>query len=206
MTDAEWQPSAELATVVADLLEDHDVASAGSNGEGRVYPSVDLGGYAVLAADESGIAHALERLPPLKVGARLYPVRLAQHGPYHTPLVAHVAEAARATLGELRWSAPRVTLVDGRGARWTPWSTDPRALRDYTLGEQLVTPYRFASSVQVILREYAPELLLLPGPGNTLGGICGQIVVGEGYRGIRTRRNFESAQAGGRPVILSMGR
>ncbi|HSM38800.1 MAG TPA: hypothetical protein VK838_05650 [Candidatus Limnocylindrales bacterium] len=203
LTDADWRPSADLATVVADLLED---AAGWGDGHGRLYPSVDLGGYAVLAGAEAGIATALKRLPPLSVGARLYPLRLAQHGPYHTPLVAHVAEAARATLADLRWSAPQVTVIDGRGQRWTPWSTDPRDLREYTLGEQLVTPYRFAGGIRVILREYAPDLLVLPGPGNTLGGICGQIAVDEGYHAIRARADFDAAQASGRPLVLSMRR
>lgn len=200
LAGADWIPSPELAGIVADAL-----ALIGEE-TGRRYPSVDLGGYAVLAGDEAGVATLLRTLPPLKVGERLYPLRLAQHGPYHTPLVAHVGEAARATLADLAWSSPSVTLVDGRGARWTPWSTDPAALRDYTLGLQLITPYRFATGIHVILREHAPDVLVLPGPGNTLGGICGQIVVAEGYRGLRSRADFEAAQAGNNPIILSMRR
>lgn len=199
LTDAEWRPSPELAAIVVDAL------APGDEEAGQRYPSVELGGYAVLAGDAAGVAELLRRLPPLTVGERLYPLRLAQHGPYHTPLVAHVAEAARATLSDLRWSPPQVTVVDGRGARWTPWSTDPDALRDYTLGEQLTTPYRFATSVRVILREMAPERLVLPGPGNTLGGVCGQIVVQEGYHGIHSREDFMAVQ-GTHPVILSMRR
>jgi [acyl-carrier-protein] S-malonyltransferase len=200
VSDAEWRPSAELTDAVADALE------FGAQDGGRIYPSIDLGGYAVLAADEPGMAALQRMLPPVRLGERLYPLRLAQHGPYHTPLVAHVAEAAQATLGSLDWRRPRVALVDGRGARWTPWSTDPEALRDYTLGPQLTTPYQFAAGIHVILREHAPELLVLPGPGNSLGGVCGQVVVQEGYRGIRSRSDFESAQASDRPVIRSMRR
>jgi [acyl-carrier-protein] S-malonyltransferase len=200
LTDADWRPSADLANAVADALE------LSGDDEGRRYPSIDLGTYAVLAGDEAGVASLLRHLPPVKVGERLFPLRLAQHGPYHTPLVEHVAEAARATLADLSWSAPRVTLVDGRGVRWSPWSTNPNALRDYTLGAQVTTPYLFAASVRVVLREHAPDLLLLPGPGNTLGGICGQVVVDEGYRGVRSRVAFESAQSGERPVLLSMHR
>ena len=200
LTDADWRPSADLANAVADALE------LTGDGEGRRYPSIDLGGYAVLAGDEAGVASLLRHLPPVNVGERLYPLRLAQHGPYHTPLVAHVAAAARRTLSDLRWCAPDVTLVDGRGARWTPWSTDPQALRDYTLGTQITTPYLFAAGIHVVLREHVPDLLLLPGPGNTLGGICGQIVVQEGYRGVQSRHEFEAAQSGGRPVLLSMRR
>ena len=110
------------------------------------------------------------------------------------------------TATELGWAAPRVTLIDGRGARFTPWSTDPLELAAYTLGPQLVTPFGFTTSVRVALREYAPDVLALPGPGNTLGGVCGQVVVAEGYRAIRSRDEFERAQAGADPVVWSMRR
>ena len=141
-----------------------------------------------------------------RVGERLYPLRLALHGPYHTPLVRHVADRA-APNGSAAWtgSAPRLALVDGRGARWSPWSTDPAALRDYTLDEQVTTPFDFAGSMRVALREWAPDLLVLPGPGNSLGGICGQVLVREGYRGIHSRADFERVQRSS-PVIVSMRR
>jgi acyl transferase domain-containing protein len=200
LTDEAWQPDPQLARTVHDAL-----AEEATNGGGRVFESIDLGGFAVLAGDEAGVGRLVERLTPMKIGERLFPLRLAMHGPYHTPLVAHVAATARELLGDLAWGTPRITLVDGRGARWTPWSTDPAALRDYTLGEQVVTPFSFASAVWVALREHAPDVLVLPGPGNSLGGICGQLVVGEGYRGIRTREAFAEAQLTD-PIILSMRR
>ncbi len=200
LTDASWQPSPDLEAAVSNVLHDGDGAA------GEVYPSIDLGGYAVLAGDEAGVQRLLKLLPPVRVGERIFPLRLAQHGPYHTPLVEHVARAARSALDDLDWRAPTITLVDGRGARWTPWSTDPDALRDYTLGEQLTAPFDFATCINVVLREHAPEFLVLPGPGNSLGGVCGQLVVAEGYRGIRSRTDFEAAQETDRPVILSMRR
>ena len=60
------------------------------------FHSPALGGYAVLAGSETGVARLMELLPPARVGERLYPLRLALHGPYHTPLVSHVARAAHA--------------------------------------------------------------------------------------------------------------
>lgn len=201
LADAAWRPDPTLHAAVRAALAD-----PGGNGAGTVHESIDLGGYAVLAGDEAGVARLLSRLAPVMVGERLFPLRLAMHGPYHTPLVAHVADAARERLADLRWRAPLATLIDGRGSRWTPWSTDPAALRDYTLGEQVTTPFRFSASIHVALREEAPDLLVLPGPGNSLGGICGQLVVGEGYRGIRSREDFEAAQRSGAPVVLSMRR
>ncbi len=201
LADAAWQPDPRLHAAVRAVLAD-----PGGNGSGEIHESIDLGPYAVLAGDEAGVARLLGKLAPVKVGERLFPLRLAMHGPYHTPLVAHVAAAAREGLADLRWRAPSATLIDGRGVRWTPWSTDPAALRDYTLGEQVTTPYRFAVSVRVALREEAPDVLVLPGPGNSLGGICGQLVVAEGYHGIRSREDFEVAQRSESPVVLSMRR
>lgn len=200
LTDASWQPDEALRATVSSA-----VAAPSGNGHGRAFASIELGGFTVLAGDDAGVERLLRHLAPVRVGERLYPLRLALHGPYHTPLVAHVAAAARELLAHLAWSQPQVTLIDGRGARWTPWSTDPAALRDYTLGDQVTSPYRFATSLRVALREEAPDRLVLTGPGNSLGGICGQALVAEGYHGIHGRADFDAVQATD-PIVLSMRR
>ena len=76
----------------------------------------------------------------------------------------------------------------------------------YTLGHQITRPFDFTRSVRVVLRELAPERLVLPGPGNTLGSICGQLLVQEGWRGIRSRADFEAVQASREPILDSMRR
>jgi malonyl CoA-acyl carrier protein transacylase len=197
LVDEQWRSDAELEASVKNAL-------AGSRGEARI--SIRLGGYAVLAGTEAGIAHLLRALPKAKLGQNLYPFRLMQHGPYHTPFVASVAEKARERLARLEFRAPRTTLVDGRGARFTPWSTDPAELADYTLGVQVTETFDFTASVRVALREHAPDLLVCPGPGNTLGGVCGQILAIEGWRGIRSREDFDRAQQGAEPILVSMRR
>jgi [acyl-carrier-protein] S-malonyltransferase len=197
LTDTSWRPDPKLAGAVDAAL---------ATGNGNVHRSVELGGYAVLAGTEDGIGSLLQALPQVKIGERSFPIRLALQGPYHSPLVAHVANAAQQVLTDLNWQVPTVTLIDGRGARFTPWSADPAELARYTLNDHVVRPYRFATALRVALREYAPEVVLLPGPGNSLGGICGQVLVAEGYRGIRSRQAFERAQAGGQPLLLSIRR
>ncbi len=195
--DDEWRPDPARAEAVRAAL-----ASSG----GEAFRSIDLGGFAVLAGSETGIAHLTRSLPTAKLGATTYPFRLVQHGAYHTPLVAPVAERALATLRRLAFAPPRITLVDGRGRRFTPWSTDAGELAHYTLRTQVVEPYDFTRSVRVVLREHAPDRLVLPGPGNTLGGVCGQILALEGWRGIRRKSDFERAQAGEGAVVQSMRR
>ena len=178
LVDEEWRPEAERAAAVERAL-------ATSNGEAR--PSIQLGGYAVLAGSEAGIAHLIASLPQITMGKAVYPIRLFQHGPYHTAWQQPVSEQGALRLATLDFHAPRVTLVDGRGCRHTPWSADLAELRSYTLGEQVVAPYDFSASVRVALREFAPEELVLPGPGNSLGGICGQVLLAEGYAGLRSK-------------------
>jgi malonyl CoA-acyl carrier protein transacylase len=190
------------------LQPEHEasVARALEAARGETFRSIELGGYAVLAGTEAGLRVLEAELPAVQIGRQSYPLRLSQHGPYHTPLVAGVAGEARERLAALELRPPDVTLIDGRGVRHTPWSASVAALFDYTLGEQITTPFDFTLSVRVTLREYAPELLVLPGPGNTLGGVCGQILVREGWRGIHDRAGFDRVQQGERPVLWSMRR
>ena len=197
LTDSAWQVDSNMAAAVDRAL---------AQGDGEVYRSIDLGGFAVLAGSQSGVARLLASMPPIILGVRRYPLRLALHCPLHSPLARDLASEAGALLADLEWQAPDVTLVDGRGVRFTPWSTDPAQLAAYSLGEHLTQPYDFAASLRVALREYAPDAVVLAGPGNSLGAICGQIVVAEGYRGIRSRSDFEAVQRGRSPLVLGMRR
>lgn len=193
----DWRPDAAARRAVEVALDTSD---------GHAFPSIELGGYAVLAGDDAGLAHLARSLPRVQLGKNAYPFRLVQHGPYHTPLCEGVAARARESLSRLAWRAPHIALVDGRGVRTSPWSCDAGALRDYTLGEQVVAPYDFTRSLRVLLREHAPDELVLPGPGNSLGGVCGQVLVAEGWQGVASRADFEALQAGPDPCVRSMRR
>ena len=197
LVDEDWRPDAERAAAVERALASSD---------GQALPSIHLGGYAVLAGTERGLRHLLDELPRVKVGAVPYPFRLMQHGPYHTPWVEPVSRAARERLADLEFSRPTATLIDGDGRRQSPWTSSPTEIRDYTFGRQVVAPYDLTRSVLVGLREYAPERVVLPGPGNTLGGIVGQVMAREGWRGIRTKADFQALQGGDAPLVESMRR
>lgn len=196
LTDAAWRPDDALRVRVEAAI---------SEAGGAVWRSVDLGGYLVLGGTPDGLERLATDLRPTRVGDRDYPMRLPSATPLHTPLMATVADAARERLADVRWQVPERTLIDGCGARHTPWSADPQALADYTLAEQLTDTYRFATALRVALREYAPDVVILSGAGAGLLAVCGQIVVGEGYRGIRSRGGFLEAQRRN-PVILWMRR
>jgi len=191
----DWRPDPERRAAVDAALEARPE---------DVFPSVHLGGYEVLAATEEGLAYLNEHLPLIKTDTRTYPLRLFKHGPYHTQLQSMVSEEAFERLSSLHFRAPKVPLIDGAGRQYLPHSANPDELRVYTLGEQVVCPYDFTTSVRVALREYAPDCLVLAGPGNTLGGVCGQITVAEGYRDLHTREAMTDGE--GADFILSMRR
>jgi len=197
LVDESWQADPAARARLAAVLAAHP---------DRLFPSIRLGGYAVLAGTPEGVSAALAELPRVRLGTTTYPFRLAQHGPYHTHLASAVAVQARQQLARLEFRAPAITLIDGRGRRHTPWSADVEALRDYTLGAQVDTPYDFSASVRVALCEYAPERLVLPGPGNSLGGVCAQVAIALGWRGLSSRATFEALQASERPLLESLRR
>jgi malonyl CoA-acyl carrier protein transacylase len=193
----DWRLDAERVRAVEVVLQAHP---------SEVFLSIDLGGSVVLAGTEAGVACLLRELPKVRLGANTYPFRLVKHGPYHTPLAAEVANRASLGFRRLEFGMPRVPLIDGSGRAHQPWSADAEALRQYTTGTQIVEPYDFRATVRSILREFAPRELVLPGPGNSLGGICGQILALEGWAGIRTKLEFERVQSGSEPLVRSLHR
>jgi hypothetical protein len=196
LTDAAWEPVPDRRAAVDAALE---------HGDDGVARALELGSHVVLGGLSSALGEIAAALPEVTVGSRTFPFEAAGHG-WHTPHRAASAVRARDRLGELRWQRPNVALVDDRGVRHTPWSADTSALAEGALVRQPSTTYDFASAFRVALREYAPDVVLLPGPGASLGGACAQLIVAEGYRGIRSRQELEQTQAGGSPILLSMRR
>jgi acyl transferase domain-containing protein len=140
-------------------------------------------------------------LPPLPRP----PMWLAGHGPFHTPLMAASAAAARAQLPVDWFGQPEIPLIDGRGAIWRAHETVPQALWDYTFGHQILQPYDFTAAITVALREFAPDRVILLGPGETLGGAIAQVLIATRWQDIRSRSDFASRQVDD-PYLIGMGR
>jgi acyl transferase domain-containing protein len=164
-----------------------------------------MGGAIVLGADEAGLARAREALPPLERGGVRYPLALPFHSAFHTPLMVETSARARADLADLAVRSPAVTLVAGDGAVFRPWA-DPAAILGYTLGPQIVETFDLERAIATAFGELGPDAAVLPGPGDNLGGAVAQILIARGWRGLRDRRDFLEAQAGERPLVLSMSR
>jgi malonyl CoA-acyl carrier protein transacylase len=166
-----------------------------------VLPSINLGGMLVVAGAQSALDALEADLPPL---ARA-PLRLAGHGPFHTPLMQQSADAAQAQLPVDWFTRPQVPLIDGRGKVWRRFETAPAALWGYTFGHQILQPYDFTAAIRVALREFAPDRVVLLGPGETLGGAIAQVIIATKWLDISSRNDF-TARQGEDPYLIGMGR
>lgn len=169
----------------------------------EAYLSIRFGGYAVIGGNELGLAHLLKTLPP--VDDNKYPFRLVNHAAFHTPLLRGVSDRALSILGRELFSAPKLPLIDGRGAIWQPCSSDVDLLRSYTLAHQVYQLYDFSAALRVAVKEFAPDCLILLGPGATSGGAIAQVLIAEGWFGIKNKADFQRRQES-EPVLLAMGR
>ncbi len=197
VVDDDWRPVPGLRDKLLGLVA--DIASRPGH---ALALSIDLAGMLVLAGNEEGLAALLAETPPTPGRD---PLRLAGHGPFHTPLMFGSSEKAKAELPHSLFGRPALPLVDGRGHIWRRHASDPATMWDYTFGHQILAPYDFALSVQVAVREFAPDAIILPGPGDTLGGAIAQSLIGIGWQGIAGKADFMARQATD-PILLSMGR
>ena len=172
----------------------------------QAWNSIHLGGYRVLAGEQDAVRLLLQTLPRSKVGEREYPFQLLGHSAFHTPLMEPTSRQGGELLADLPWGAPRVPLIDGRGHVFDPRTSRPDELRGYTLGTQVVETFDFTAAIRVVLREFAPDALVLLGPGDTLGGAVAQILISEGWTGLRSKTAFQGRQRSDAPILFSMGR
>ncbi|APE27899.1 ACP S-malonyltransferase [Aurantiacibacter gangjinensis] len=188
----DWTVDAEARA--ATLATVADTANA--------FLSIDLAGTLVLAGDKAAVTHLQSALPPVDGNP---PIQLPKHGAFHTPLLEDVTKMAQDALPAAMFAVPKVPMVDGRGVIWSPDSTDVEALYDYTLFTQIVETYDFARSVEVACKEFAPDRLMLMGPGSSLGAPIAQTLIRHRWNGLTSREDFMSAQADD-PFLIALGR
>jgi acyl transferase domain-containing protein len=164
--------------------------------------SIELGGMIVFAGNEAGLAALVAEAPS---GPGREPLRLVNHGPFHSPLMRGSSQRASATLPTQWFGPPARPMIDGRGHIWRPFATGAEALHDYTFVTQILETYDFTRAIQVAVKEHAPDRIVLLGPGDTLGGAIAQALIAIEWRGLRSKADFQEMQAA-EPFLLAMGR
>ena len=187
----DWKPDPALRAEVDRVL-----AQSGA------FRSIELGGMLLVAGGEHELERLLADLPQLPGRP---PLRLAEHGPFHTPLMAQSSRRALAQLPAEWFGPPRIPLIDGEGRIWRAKAATPEAMHRYTFTTQILESYAFTRSLAVGIKEFAPDKIVLLGPGDTLGGAIGQVLVAEQWLGIDDKSAFAARQATD-PFLIAMGR
>jgi acyl transferase domain-containing protein len=164
--------------------------------------SIDLGGLLVLAGNEAGLT-AFEAVVPKIMGR--FPMRLQNHAAFHSHLQADVAAQGQMQLSDIKVKPPEIPLIDGFGNIWWEDGCDTGKMWDYTLGAQVTETYNFSKAIETAAKEFAPDIFIVAGPGNTLGGAVAQSLIGCGWKGMKNKVDFEVLQAETN-FLVSMGR
>ena len=184
-----WEINQRASDSVTDAIKNKDM-----------YISIKLGGYIVVG----GQLHHLKALSKDLPKINKYPFIIPFHAAFHTPLLDQVSKSALKLINPSIFNKPQIPLIDGRGNIWTPYSTDSYKLKNYTLSSQVLNTYDFSSSINVALKEFCPDKIFLLGPGNSLGGVVGQILVNNKWLGLSSKKDFTSLQSHD-PFIISLG-
>jgi acyl transferase domain-containing protein len=195
LADADWRVDPEKVAVADTIL-----AEAEARSDISVQVSIRLGAMIVFAADEPGMKWLMERLPK----DDRFPMKLNYHSAFHSPLLDHIVPLAKAANPASHFGSGAVHAIDGTGRIWSPKAFDPAAIYDYTLGAQINRTYNFTRAAQVAAAEFAPDRIVVLGPGTTLGAPVAQALIQSGWRGLAGKADFQARQAEN-PLLISMG-
>lgn len=193
LVNQDWQIDSTLMARVNEQLQRFP---------GDLAMSIRYGGYAVLAGTTEACEAAMQALPSID---DRFPLLLPGHAAFHTTMMSEASQAALATWPAALFRAPSVPMIDGRGHIWHQRVTNPSALHQYTLGHQVTQTYDFSKAIEVGVKEFAPDHIILLGPGSGLGSAVAQSLIEIGWRGLRSKAEFVSQQDSENPFVLAMG-
>lgn len=191
--DDNWQTDTQRYALVQQQLALH---------KEQLFMSIVYGGYAVLAGSEAAVKAAMAALPPCD---ERFPLLLPGHAAFHTAFMQTASDKALALWPAARFNQPQLPMIDGRGQIWPGFGSDLAALQRYTLQHQVCQSYDFSKALQVAVKEFAPEHIILPGPGAGLGGAVAQSLIQIGWQGLQSKQDFVAAQQSELPYVISMG-
>lgn len=193
--DENWIFSGSISKMIdekiaeTNLLEGHEA-----------YTSIFFGGFRIIGGNDLALRKLLKDLPPRE---GRYPFKLMGNAAFHTPLLNETSLKAKKELSSTLFQKPTYPLIDGRGKIWMPHSTSAQEIWDYTFGAQVDEVFNFTKAIEVAVKEFAPDYLIITGPGMTLGGAVAQTLINKNLKPIKNKDNFKSLQQS-HPYIISM--
>ncbi|OMH33294.1 acyl carrier protein [Motiliproteus sp. MSK22-1] len=196
LVDENWRAIPGRRKQLKEIVE-----AINSRPECQLFTSIELGGMLVFGGNNVALNQLTTQLPSEQ---ERFPMRLYNHAAFHTPLQSPISKIALSRFDQALFDRPQVPMVDGRGQIWTPYSTSLQKLFDYTFGHQVVEHYDFTKAIEVSVKEFAPDKLVILGPGKTLGGAVAQSLINIQWQGMTCKQDFVERQRE-KPLVLSMG-
>ena len=162
--------------------------------------SINLGGYVVIGGESDSLNSLLSDLPK----DDKYPFQIPFNGAFHTQLMNSISSKVDRLFNSLDFKKPNIPIVDGRGKIWSPFSTDISRLSNYTLRHQVNQTYDFSTAIEVSLKEFCPDKIVLLGPGYSLGSAIAQVIIKNNWLDISSKDDFKKNQ-NKNSFLLSMG-
>jgi len=192
ITDKGWRLSEDKLSQIEQALNEKP-------DDAVISTSIRLGGLIVFAANRKGLSYLQKALP----ADERFPMRLAHHGAFHSPLLDDIIPMAQAALPESLFAQPHIPMIDGQGKVWNPGTTHLGDLYQYTLGPQINSPFDFSKALEVGIKDYAPDVIIILGPGSTLGAPAAQELIKHRWEGLESKEDFKQRQLDN-PYIISM--
>ena len=192
--DMEWHVIPEEKERILDQIE-----QSKNIHDGFLQLSINFGGWAVLAGDEPGLKEFEKRVP----STAGFPRRLKNHSAFHSELLSHVAESAAELLDKSIFASSSIPMIDGRGHIWYPHCYENHELHDYTLSYQITNLYDFTRAIHVAALEFAPDVFITTGPGDSLRRAIAESLIMIKWRGMNSKDDFERADKKNRVVLHS---
>lgn len=182
IVDDEWRVIKKIQPLI-DLFLGKSEASP----DRELFLSIQLCGHALLGGSSDAIKKVDQAI---RESSSISPVRLYNYSAFHTRLQQPIADAAQQLLPKDLFNEPKIALVDGTGRIWRKHSTAPDMLRQYTLNEQIVTPYDFQLAIDVAMKEITPDCVIVTGPGLNISASVARSLLRLEWQGMRTKKDF----------------
>ncbi|MEE9272047.1 MAG: ACP S-malonyltransferase [Robiginitomaculum sp.] len=195
IVDSEWKTDPKRVQLVQNILEDSRKTKSV-----KIYTSIKLGGMIVFAANDAGLKYLMQNLPE----EEHFPLKLNNHNAFHSPILDAIVPMAKSNLSASIFTPPSTPLIDGQGVIWQPYLANTQSLYDYTLGEQINSTYDFSAAINVGIKEFAPDKIIVLGPGTTMSAPVAQELIEQKWLNFAGKEDFKFRQSDD-PFVISMG-
>ncbi len=170
MQEAVPEGQGAMAAIIGLTPEKIDeICQEASQGESVSAANINAPGQIVIAGSTAAVERAM--VAAKQAGAKLIK-KLDVSVPSHCALMNSAADKLKMLLENTEFKSPAISVIQNVNAA----STNNIAYIKQALFKQLSSPVRWVESMEVMARDFKPEIIIECGPGKVLAGLNKRIV------------------------------